>query len=75
MEANRRSRFRFRLRTLLIVVALLALLLAVIIQQVLISRQQAQMRQMRQEINRYIVDIQKLNNIMRELRDHLERHR
>jgi cell division protein FtsB len=75
MEENRRPRFRFRLRTILFVVAILALLLVVGIQQVQISRQQVQIRQMRQQIDRYSIDRAKLTEIIRELRDRIERDR
>jgi type II secretory pathway pseudopilin PulG len=80
MEQNRRPRIRFQLRTLLFVVAILALLLVVIIQQVQLSRQQvqlsrqqAQIRQMRQEIDRSVMSQQKLTEILRNQRDMLER--
>jgi cytochrome c-type biogenesis protein CcmH/NrfG len=73
MEESRRPRLRFRLGTLLLVVAILALLLVVVIQQVQISRQQVQIRQMRQEIDRYLISQDKLTEIIRALRDHLDR--
>ena len=60
-EHDRPPRYRFRLRTLLLVVVISALLLMVVIQQVQIGR----MRQERE----------KLTEIVRELRDLLERHR
>jgi hypothetical protein len=47
MEQNRRSRFRLRLGTLLLVVAILALLLVVVIQQVQIGRMRRLIRQAR----------------------------
>ena len=73
MKEDRRPRFRFRLGTLLFAVAILALLLVVVIQQVRISRQQVQIKQMRQEIDRFVISQNKLTKIIRELRDHLER--
>ena len=73
MELNRRPRIRFQLRTLLFVVAILALLLVVIIQQVQISRQQVQIRQMRLEIDRFVISQNKLAEILREQRDMLHR--
>jgi len=73
MEVNRRPRFRFRLRTLLVVVAVLTALLVVVIQQVQISRQQTQIRQMRQQIDRFLIDQDKLTEIIRVLRDRLDR--
>jgi len=68
MKDDGPQRFRFRLKTLLIVVAFLALLLVVIIQQVQIARMRRSMdAQARQRDN--------LTTIIRELRDHLERSR
>ena len=69
MEENRRPRFRFRLRTLLFVIAILALLLVVVIQQVQINRQQAQIKQMRQELDSYTIDKVKLQELVRERED------
>lgn len=73
MDEHGRPRFRFRLRTLLFVVAILALLLVVVIQQVQISRQQVQIRQMRQQIIRSVMDKDNLTRLIRDLRDRLER--
>jgi len=73
MEENGRPRLRFRLSTLMFVVAVLALLLVALIQQVQISREQVQIRQMRQEIDRYLINQDKLTEIIRGLRDHLDR--
>jgi hypothetical protein len=73
MDEARPRRHRFRLGTLLFVVAILALVLIVVIQQVQIGRQQAQIRQMRREIDRHVVDQVKLTEIIRELRDLIER--
>ena len=75
MEVNRRPRFRVRLRTLLLVVAILALLLVIVIQQVQISRQQVQIRQMRTLVDRYLTDTDKLTVLIRDLRDRIDRHR
>jgi cell division protein FtsL len=75
VEQNRGPRFRFRLGTLLFVVAVLALLLVVVIQQVQISRQQAQIRQMRQQIAKDLTATNNLTQIIRELRDRIERQR
>jgi hypothetical protein len=69
MEENRRPRFCFRLRTLLFVIGILALLLVVVIQQVQISRQQAQIKQMRQELDSYTIDKVKLQDLVRERED------
>ena len=68
MEDNRRPRFRVRLRTLLLVVAIVAPLLVVVIQQVQIGR-------MRQLIDAHGKERDQLTKIVRELRDHLERQR
>lgn len=73
MQDARPPRFRFRLRTVLVVVAMLALLLVVFIQQVQINRQRVQIRQMKQEIDRYLINQGKLTEIVRELRDALDR--
>jgi type II secretory pathway component PulL len=66
-------RLRFRLRTLLFVVAILALFLVVVTQQVQTRHQQVQIRQMRQEIDRYLINQNKLTARLRALRDHLDR--
>jgi hypothetical protein len=68
VEYDRLSRLRFRLGTVLFVIAILALLLLVVIQQVQIGR-------MRQLIDQYAKEKDQLTTIIRELRDHLERHR
>ena len=52
IEENRLQRFPFRRGTLLFVVAILALFLVVVIQQVQIRHQQVQIRQMRQNVDR-----------------------
>jgi hypothetical protein len=67
-ENARPSRFRFRLGTVVFVVAILALLLVVIIQQKQIGR-------MRQSIDAGEKEKVQMTAIIRELRDHLERHR
>lgn len=68
VEDGQPSRFRFRLRTGLFVISILALLLVVIIQQ-------AQIGWLRQSIDAYAKEKGQLTSIIRELRDHLERHR
>jgi hypothetical protein len=68
VDYNRLSRFRFRLGTVLFVMAILALLLLVVIQQVQIGR-------MRQLIDQHAKEKDQLTTIIRELRDHLERPR
>jgi sensor histidine kinase regulating citrate/malate metabolism len=68
MEENERTRFRLRLRMILLVVAFLALLLMVVIQQVQIGR-------MSQSIEAGAKQRAQLTDIMREMRDLLERHR
>lgn len=66
MEKNQRSRFRFRLQTILLVVAILALLLVVVIQQVQIGR-------MRQLIDAGTKEKAQLAKIIRELQDFVHR--
>jgi hypothetical protein len=68
MEEDRQPRFLFRLRTVLLVVAVLALLLVVVIQQ-------AQIGRMRQMIDAGVKEKAQLTTIRREQRDLLERHR
>ena len=57
IEENRLQRFPFRLGTFLFVVAILALFLVVVIQQVQIGRQQVQIRQLRQNVDRIPIEI------------------
>jgi hypothetical protein len=64
---------RFRINTLLFVVAILALLLLVVMQQVQIGRMQSRIGQMRQTIDADVKSKDQLTIIIRELRDHLER--
>ena len=66
IEENRLQRFPFRLGTLLFVVAILTLLLAVVIQQVQIGHQQVQIRQLRQNIDRIIIEILRFDEGARE---------
>jgi NADH:ubiquinone oxidoreductase subunit 6 (subunit J) len=66
MEGNRQSRFRFKLGTILVVVAFFALLSLVVIQQL-------QMGRMRQTIDAHAKQTDQLTTIIRELRDRLER--
>ena len=64
---------RFRISTLLFVVAILALLLLVVMQQVQIGRMQSPIGQMRKTIDADVKSNDQLTAIIRELRDHLER--
>jgi cell division protein FtsL len=64
---------RFRISTLLFVVAILALLLLVVMQQVQIGRMQSRIGQMRKTIDADVKSNDQLTAIIRELRDHLER--
>jgi cell division protein FtsL len=64
---------RFRINTLLFVVAILALLLLVVMQQVQIGRMQSRIGQMRKTIDADVKSNDQLTAIIRELRDHLER--
>jgi hypothetical protein len=73
MEEKQQPRFRFRLGTLLLIVGILALILVTVIQQVQINRQQTQIQQMRIELDRNTVDRVKLQGIVRELRDYVNR--
>ena len=67
-ENARLSRFRFRLGTVLLAVAIVALLLMVFIQQVQIGR-------MRQVIDQGAKEKDQLTKIIRELRNYLERQK
>jgi hypothetical protein len=74
-ENARPSRFRFRLGTILFVVAILALLLVVVIQQVQIGRMRGLLDA---SAKREAASLQRdsiLTTIIREQRDQLERHR
>lgn len=64
---------RLRISTLLFAVAILALLLVVVTQQVQIGRMQSRIGQMRQTIDADVKSKDQLTAIIRELRDHLER--
>jgi cell division protein FtsL len=64
---------RFRISTLLFVVAILALLLLVVMQQVQIGRMQSRIGQMRKTIDADVKSNDQLTAIIRELRDQLER--
>lgn len=66
-------RKRVRLSTLLFAVAILALCLVVVTQQVQIRRMQSRIGQMRQTIDADEKSKDQLTAIIRELRDHLER--
>jgi hypothetical protein len=68
MEDDRKSQFRFQLGTVLLVVAILALLLVVVIQQMQIGR-------MKQLIDAGVKEKAQLTTIIREQRDLLEQHR
>jgi predicted PurR-regulated permease PerM len=76
VKEDRGPRFRFRLGTLLFVVAILALLLVVAIQEVQIIVQQVQIREMTRELDGYfgvqaksIEELRKLQNFSRELQN------
>ena len=71
VKEYRGPRFRFRLGTLLFVVAILALLLVVAIQEVQIIGQQAQIRQMMGELDGYLGVQAKFIKLSRELQDRL----
>jgi hypothetical protein len=67
IEENKLQRFPFRLGTRLFVVAILALLLIVVIQQVQIGHQQVQIRQLRQNIDRIPIELYRFLEAAREL--------
>jgi Tfp pilus assembly protein PilN len=75
MEENRQPRFRVRLGTLLLVIAILALLLMVVIQQVQIARQRTEIQQLRLQNDKYLLQQNQLQEIIRTQRDMLERNR
>lgn len=62
MEENRPPRLRFRLGTLLLVVAVLALLLVVVIQQIQIGRQEVQIGRQQGQIKQLMLRIDKCIN-------------
>jgi hypothetical protein len=66
IKENPGPRFRFRLGTLLFVVAILALLLVVAIQEVQIIGQQAEIRQMARDLDGYFVSLAKLTKVLPE---------
>jgi hypothetical protein len=68
IEESRRPRFRFRISTILLVVAIVALVVVVAVQQ-------AQIGRMRQMINAGAKERDQLTTILREMRDRLERRR
>jgi hypothetical protein len=75
VKEYRGPRFRFRLGTLLFVVAILALLLVVAIQEVQIIGQQAQIRQMMGELDGYFGEQAKFIKLLREMQDTIDRLR
>jgi cell division protein FtsL len=70
---DRPQRFRVRIRTLLVIVAIFALLLVIVMQQTQIVRQGTEIKQMRQQIDRHSIQQQKLQEIIRTQRDMLDR--
>ena len=73
VKEDRGPRFRFRLGTLLFVVAILALLLVVAIQEVQIIGQQAEIRQMTRDLDGYFGSMAELTKIVRQLHGLLTR--
>jgi hypothetical protein len=69
------SRFRFRLGTILFVVAVFALLLVVVIQQVQIGRMRGLLDASAKREAQHSQYDSKLATIIREQRDFIERHR
>ncbi len=70
VKEDRGPRFRFRLGTLLFVVAILGLLLVVAIQEVQIIGHEAEIRQMTEELDGYFGEQAKLVKVVRELQDY-----
>lgn len=75
MEENRRRRFRFRLGTLLLIVAIFALLLVVGIQQVQIARQGMELQYLTEQNRRYLIHQEKMLEIIRTQSLMLDRHK
>jgi hypothetical protein len=75
MESGIMKRLRWQLRTFMFIIAILALLLVVVTQQVLIGRQQAEIGRMRQTVDAAVKAQVNLTTIIREQRDMIERHR
>jgi hypothetical protein len=75
VKEDRGPRFRFRLGTLLSVVAILALLLVVAIQEVQIIGHEAEIRQMTEALDGYFGEQAKLVKFVRELQDIIDRSR
>lgn len=75
IEENRRPRFRLRLGTLLLIVAIFALLLVAVIQQVQIARQGMEIQYIRKQNSRYLNQQDTLQEIIRTQRDMLDRHK
>jgi cell division protein FtsB len=69
----RTARFRFRLGTLLLVMAILALLLAVVVQQVQLDRLRQRADALEKQVDQGAKDKDALTRIIRELRDMVER--
>ena len=75
MEGNRRSRFHFRIRTIVLAIAIIALLLVVAIQQIQVGRQRAEIERLRKVLDSEMVKTDQLTGILREQRDLIERGR
>jgi uncharacterized membrane protein len=67
VEENRIQCFPFRRRTFLFVVAILALFLVVVIQQVQIGHQQVQIGQLRQNLDRIPIELLRFSDALNEL--------
>jgi len=75
MEHSRPSRFRFRIGTLLLVITILALLIVVVMQQVQLGRQQAEIVTLRRANDAFARQQEQLTTIIRELRGYVERQK
>jgi hypothetical protein len=69
----RTSRFRFRIGTLLLVIAVLALLLVVAVQQVQLERLRRRADALQKQVDQTAKDKDFLTTLVRELRDKVER--
>ena len=67
IEENRLTQFPLRLGTFLFVVAILALFLVVVIQQVQIGHQQVQIGQLRQNLDRIPIELLRFSDALNEL--------
>jgi hypothetical protein len=72
-DRTRPHRFRFRLSTLLFIVAILALLIVVVVQQVQLERMRRLADAQRRHVDKLTLDNARVSEIAREQQDFLER--